>query len=64
MRVIDTITGEDVIVSAHGGDAVTLAVRCPQFGGISQVRLSHDQVAALAGALTGIVLEHGAARDS
>jgi hypothetical protein len=59
VRVIDTITGEDVIVAAHGSEAVSITVRCPQFGGISQVRLSHDQVAALAGALTGIVLEHG-----
>jgi len=57
--MIDTIGGENVIVAPHGHDTVTLSVRCPRFGGISHVRLTHDQVASLAGALTGIVLEHG-----
>ena len=61
MEVIDTLSGEDVIVAPHGRASVTISVRCPEFGGISQVRLSHDQVATLAGALTGLVLEHGAA---
>jgi hypothetical protein len=61
MRIIDTITGEDVIVAPHGTDAVTIAVRCPEFGRISQVRLTPEQVASLAGALTGLVLD-GAAR--
>lgn len=60
MQIIDTITGENVIVSPHGHDAVTLRVRCPQFGSISDVRLTHDQVASLTGALAGIVLQHGA----
>ena len=59
MAIIDTIGGENVIVAPHGHEAVMLSVRCPRFGGISHVRLSHDQVASLAGALTGLVLEHG-----
>lgn len=58
MRVIDTITGEDVLVAPHGHGSVTLSVRCPRFGGIRRVRLTHDQVASLAGALAGIVLDH------
>lgn len=53
MEVIGTLTGENVEVGAHGREAVLLSVRCPRFGGISQVRLTHDQVASLAGALTG-----------
>ena len=61
MEIVGTLSGEDVIVTPHGFESVTVTVRCPEFGGISQVRLSHDQVASLAGALTGIVLEHGTA---
>ena len=61
MEAIDTKGGEQVIVAAHGHDSVLLSVRCPRFGGISRVRLSHDQVASLAGALAGIALEAGAA---
>ena len=59
MNIIDTIGGEDVIVAPHGLESVAISVRCPQFGGISHVRLTHDQVVSLAGALTGILLEHG-----
>ena len=61
MEIVGTLSGEDIIVTPHGLESVTVTVRCPEFGGISQVRLSHDQVASLAGALTGIVLEHGTA---
>ena len=59
MTIIDTISGENLIVAPHGHEVVTLRVQCPRFGGISHVRLSHDQVASLAGALTGLVLDHG-----
>jgi hypothetical protein len=47
-------------VDPHGQETVTISVRCPRFGRISHVRLTHDQVATLAGALTGIVLEQAA----
>jgi hypothetical protein len=57
---IDTISGENLLVDPHGEEAVTISVRCPRFGRISHVRLTHDQVATLAGALTGIVLEQAA----
>ena len=60
MAIIDTIGGENVIVAPHGHDAVTVSVRCPRFGGISHVRLSPEQAADLAGAPTGIVLDHAA----
>jgi hypothetical protein len=60
MTTIDTISGEDLLVAQHGHETVTISVRDPRFGRISHVRLSHDQVATLAGALTGIVLEQGA----
>ncbi len=59
MSIIDTIGGENVIVAPHGHHVVAISVRCPRFGGIAHVRLTHEQVAALAGELTGIVLEHG-----
>ena len=58
---IDTLSGENLIVGPKGHEAVTISVRCPRFGRISHVQLTHDQVASLAGALTGIVLEHGTA---
>ena len=61
MTIIDTLSGEDLIVGPKGHEAVTISVRCPRFGRISHVRLTHDQVASLAGALTGIVLEQGVA---
>jgi hypothetical protein len=61
---IDTISGENLHVGPHGHEIVTISVRCPRFGRISHVRLTHDQVVALAGALTGIVLEHAAPRDA
>jgi len=61
VSIIDTIGGENMIVAPHGHDVVAISVRCPRFGGIAHVRLTHDQVAALAGELTGIVLEHGTA---
>ena len=51
-----------MIVAPHGHDVVTVSVRCPRFGGISHVRLSPEQAANLAGALTGIVLDHAANR--
>jgi hypothetical protein len=54
---IDTLSGENLIVAPKGHGVVTISVRCPRFGRISHVRLDQDQVAALAGALTGIVLE-------
>ena len=57
---IDTMTGEHLLVAAHGHDIVTVSVSDPRFGRIAHVRLTHDQVATLAGALTGLVLEHGA----
>ena len=62
MRTIETTTGEEVTVSALGHDAVAVSVRCPEFGGISRVRMTHDQAAALVGALSGIVLETAASR--
>jgi len=62
VEIIDTLTGENVIVGPAGHEHVMISVRCPTFGAISHVRMTHDQVASLAGALTGIVLEHGAAR--
>jgi hypothetical protein len=57
---IDTISGENLHVGPHGHETVTISVRCPRFGRISHVRLTHDQVVTLAGALTGIVLEQAA----
>ena len=61
MTIIDTLSGEDLILGQKGHESVTISVRCPHFGRISHVRLTHDQVASLAGALTGIVLEQGVA---
>ena len=61
MTIINTTTGEDLIAGPEGHEAVTISVRCPRFGRISHVRLTHEQAATLAGALTGIVLEQGAA---
>jgi hypothetical protein len=61
---IDTISGENLHVGPHGHETVTISVRCPRFGRISHVRLSHDQVVTLAGALTGIVLEHARPPDA
>jgi len=55
---IDTLSGEHLLVAPKGHGVVTISVRCPRFGRISHVRLDQDQVAALAGALTGMVLEH------
>lgn len=60
MHIIGTTSGEDVVVAAHGEDHVTVSVRCPDFGGISRVRLSRDETAALAGSLTAVVLDLGA----
>ena len=40
---------------------MALAIRCPQFGTIANVRLGHDEAASLAAALTAIVLDHGTA---
>ena len=61
MEIIDTDTGEDLIVGPTGHEHVTLSVRCPTFGAISHVRMTHDQVASLAGVLAGIVLDGEAA---
>jgi hypothetical protein len=61
MAVIDTLNGEDLVVSALGRDTVTVAVHCREFGRISHVRLSHEHAVELASALTGLVLDHGAA---
>jgi hypothetical protein len=60
---IDTISGENLLVNPHGHETVTISVRCPRFGRISHVRLTHDQVATLAGALTGIALEQAGRRS-
>jgi hypothetical protein len=57
---IDTISGENLHVGPHGHETVVISVRCPRFGRISHVRLTHEQVVTLAGALTGIVLEQAA----
>jgi hypothetical protein len=59
MTTIDTLSGEHLVVGPHGHECVTISVRCPRFGRISHVRLSHDHVASLAGALMGIALERG-----
>ncbi len=61
MTIVHTTADEDLIVGPEGREAVTISVRCPRFGRISHVRLTHEQAASLAGALTGIVLEHGTA---
>jgi hypothetical protein len=61
VTIIHTTSGEDLTVGPEGQEAVTVSVRCPRFGRISHVRLTHEQAASLAGALTGIVLEQGAA---
>lgn len=54
---------EAVTLSAHGQDAVSLAVTHPAFGRVSTVRLDTDTAAELAGALTGLLLDRGAVPD-
>ena len=61
VTIIHTTSGEDLIAGPEGHEVVSISVRCPRFGRISHVRLTHEQAASLAGALTGIVLEHGTA---
>ena len=61
MEPIDTITGEELLVAAHGHESVAISVRCRRFGTIAHVRLTHEQTGALASALTALALEHGAA---
>jgi len=57
---VEALTGEELLVGPHGHETVTIAVRCPQFGRISHVRLSDDQVVELTAALTGILLDRWA----
>ena len=61
MTIIHTQSAEDLIVGPKGHEAIAISVHCPRFGRISHVRLTHDQAASLAGALTAMVLEHGTA---
>jgi len=57
MATIETTSGEDVHVNPHGQDIVTVAVRCPRFGQICHVRLTHEQAIVLSGALAGVALD-------
>ena len=57
MATIETTSGEDVHVNPHGEDIVTVAVRCPRFGQICHVRLTHEQAICLSGALAGVALD-------
>ncbi len=57
MATIETTSGEDVHVNPHGEDIVTVAVRCPRFGTICHVRLTHEQAICLSGALAGVALD-------
>lgn len=57
MRHLDTLGQEEVHVGRRGAEAITLTVRCPEFGRIAQVRVDRDQAASLAGALTGLALD-------
>lgn len=60
---VETLEGEELLVDPHGHEAVAISVRCPRFGRISHVRLSDDQAAELAGALTGILLDRAVSPD-
>lgn len=59
MHIYDTVSGEDIVVAPHGSGTVALSVHCPDFGRIAHVRLTWDQVAALAGGLAGVMLDRG-----
>jgi hypothetical protein len=60
MSEFASLGGEAVVLSAHGKDAVSIAVTHPVFGRVSTVRLDTETAAELTGALTGLLLDrHG-----